>query len=184
MPGQTVGPSDASAAARFAPVRLVLDRAIADRAFPGAAWGVLHRGRVATREAAGRFTYEANAPLVTPDTVFDIASVSKVVATTAAAMLLVYRGQLDLETRVGDLLPGFVIGMEPGSGKQNVTVRMLLAHTSGLTAYAPLLSGAHDAERAAAGDSAAAARSETRCTHGVFRLWVHPGGKDHRASQR
>ncbi len=138
MPGQTVGPSDASAAARFAPVRLVLDRAIADRAFPGAAWGVLHRGRVATREAAGRFTYEANAPLVTPDTVFDIASVSKVVATTAAAMLLVYRGQLDLETRVGDLLPGFVIGMEPGSGKQNVTVRMLLAHTSGLTAYAPL----------------------------------------------
>jgi len=138
MPGKTVTPSDGNATARFATVRAILEQAIAQRAFPGAAWGVLHRGALVALDAAGRFTYEADAPLVTPGTVFDIASVSKVIATTAAAMLLVDRGELDLDARVGDLLPGFVIGMEPGSGKQNVTVRMLLAHTSGLAAYAPL----------------------------------------------
>jgi CubicO group peptidase (beta-lactamase class C family) len=50
-------------------------------------------------------------------------------------MVLFDRGKLDLDARLGDILPGFVIGMAPGSGKQRVTLRMLLAHTSGLPAY-------------------------------------------------
>ena len=90
------------------------------------------------RSTPPAFTYEAGATAVQPETVFDLASVTKVVATTAAAMLLVDRGLYDLDARVGDILPGFVIGMEHGSGKEKVTLRMLLAHTSGLPAYETL----------------------------------------------
>jgi CubicO group peptidase (beta-lactamase class C family) len=99
---------------------------------------VLHRGSIVALDSVGRFTYEPNSPAVQPDTVFDLASVSKVLATTAAAMVLVDRGKFDLDTRLGDILPGFVIGMAPGSGKERVTLRMLLAHTSGLPAYETL----------------------------------------------
>jgi serine-type D-Ala-D-Ala carboxypeptidase len=119
----------------FASARAVLEQAVRDRAFPGAAFGVLHRGRVVALDALGRFTYDDAAPAVQPTTVFDLASVSKVVATTAAAMILHQRGRLDLDARLGDILPGFVIGMEPGSGKVRVTLRMLLAHSSGLPGY-------------------------------------------------
>ncbi|MGA8528532.1 MAG: serine hydrolase domain-containing protein [Acidobacteriaceae bacterium] len=127
--------------------RAILDQAIARHAFPGAAWGVLHNGAVVAVNAAGRFTYEPGAPTVSLSTVFDLASVTKVVATTAAAMLLVDRGQLDLDARLGDILPGFVIGMAPGSGKERVTLRMLLAHSSGMVGWAPLFrnSGTPDA---------------------------------------
>ncbi|HTX41253.1 MAG TPA: serine hydrolase domain-containing protein [Acidobacteriaceae bacterium] len=116
----------------------VLERGIEQQAFPGAAWGVLHRGELVALDAVGRFTYEETAPAVEPETVFDLASVTKVVATTSAAMLLVDRGRLELDARLGDILPGFVIGMEPHSGKERVTLRMLLAHTSGLPAYVEL----------------------------------------------
>ena len=118
--------------------RAVVERAIAERAFPGAVWGVLHHGEGVALEAAGRFTYDEDAPAVRPETVFDLASLTKVLATTAAAMLLADRGKLDLDARLGDILPGFVVGMEPGSGKLRVTLRMLLAHISGLPGYAPL----------------------------------------------
>ena len=125
-------------AERFAAARSILEQAAKERAFPGATWGVLHRGLTSALDAVGRFTYEGSAPAVQPETVFDLASLTKVIATTAAAMLLVDRGLLDLDERLGDILPGFVIGMEPGSGKEHVTLRMLLAHTSGLPAYATL----------------------------------------------
>jgi CubicO group peptidase (beta-lactamase class C family) len=138
MPSEMVAHTKNSTTARFAPVRTVLERAIAERAFPGAAYGVLHRDSIAALDAAGRFTYEAGAPAVQPETVFDVASLTKVVATTAAAILLVDRGVFDPEARLGDILPGFVIGMAPGSGKERVTLRMLLAHTSGLPAYETL----------------------------------------------
>ena len=64
-----------------------------------------------------------------------MASLTKVVATTAAAMLLVQRGQLDLETPLGDLLPGFVVGRAPGDLARTVTLHHLLAHNSGLPGY-------------------------------------------------
>jgi CubicO group peptidase (beta-lactamase class C family) len=54
------------------------------------------------------------------------------------AMLLYQRGVLDLDLRLGDLLPGFVIAGERGSGRHRVTLRLLLAHASGLPGYAPL----------------------------------------------
>ena len=122
----------------LAAARAILERAVEERAFPGAAYGVLHRGSVVALDAVGRFTYEPESPRVAAGTVFDLASVTKVMATTAAAMVLVDRGSLDLDARLGDILPGFVVGMAPGSGKEKVTLRMLLAHSSGLPAYGTL----------------------------------------------
>jgi serine-type D-Ala-D-Ala carboxypeptidase len=122
-------------AGRFADAVGVLEEAVAARAFPGCAYGVLAGGEAVLQGAAGRFTYEEAAPAVGTETVFDVASLTKVVATTAAAMLLVQRGQLDLETRLGALLPGFLAGRAPGDPARTVNLRHLLAHSSGLPGY-------------------------------------------------
>ncbi len=86
-------------------------------------------------KAFGRFTYEPDSPAVTVATVFDLASVSKVVATTSMAMILYQRGLIDLEVPVGSIVPEFS-GTDTRRGE--VTVRMLLAHSSGLPAYEKL----------------------------------------------
>jgi CubicO group peptidase (beta-lactamase class C family) len=143
---------------RFRAAREVVERAIAERAFPGAAWGLLLDGEVVALDAAGRFTYDRDSPEVTPSTIFDLASLTKVMVTTAMAMVLYDKGRanhrfqhephgvLDLEARVGEILPGFVIGMQPGSHKERVTIRMLLAHSSGLPAYGRLFEEHHTPE--------------------------------------
>jgi CubicO group peptidase (beta-lactamase class C family) len=92
-----------------------------------------HRGALVHLHAFGRLTYDADAPPVTADTLYDLASLTKVVATTTMAMILVDEGKLDLDRPVGELLPGF-----RGPGKEAVTVRHLLTHSSGLPATAPL----------------------------------------------
>ena len=132
QPGQTSQPKQA---ARFAAARAVLESAIASRAFPGCAYGVLAGGEILEVNSLGRFTYEPTSPAVTPETVYDIASVSKVVATTAMAMLLYQRGLLDLDLLLGDVLPGFVTGRQPGDHARTITLRHLLAHNSGLPGY-------------------------------------------------
>lgn len=128
---------------RFPAAHGVVEQAIRDRAFPGAAYGILLNGEVVAHEAAGRFTYDANSPQVTPSTMYDLASVTKVMSTTAIAMLLYDRGVLSLDMRLGDILPRFVIGAAPGSGKSYVTLRSLLAHSSGLPAYVRLFEQNH-----------------------------------------
>src|SRR5208282_5006828 len=80
----------------------------------------------------------AESPVVLAESRFDVASLTKVVATTAAAMLLVARGQIDLETPLGDILPGFVAGRARGDAARRVTLRHLLAHNSGLPGYVEL----------------------------------------------
>jgi CubicO group peptidase (beta-lactamase class C family) len=120
---------------RFAAAYRVVDDAIAARAFPGCAFGVLAGGEVLLRDARGRFTYEPDSPIVEPGTVFDLASVTKVVATTAAAMLLYQRGQLQLETPLADLLPEFAAGRAHNDPALKITLGHLLAHNSGLPGY-------------------------------------------------
>jgi serine-type D-Ala-D-Ala carboxypeptidase len=117
---------------RFAAAYRVLEEAVAARAFPGCAFGVWAGGEVAAKDGLGRFTYDPASPLVTAETVYDVASITKVVATTAAAMLLVQRGAIDLETPLGELLPGFIAGRASGDPARRVTLRHLLAHSSGL----------------------------------------------------
>ena len=122
-------------AGRFAGVYKVLEDAIAARAFPGCAFGVIAGGQTVLEDALGSFTYEPGSPAVEPHTVFDVASITKVASTTAAAMLLYQRGQLDLDTPLGELLPGFVVGRESARLARLVTIRHLLAHNSGLPGY-------------------------------------------------
>lgn len=120
---------------RFSSAHSVLLQAVQTGAFPGAAYGVLAGEAPATVAAVGRFTYEEDSRPVQPATVFDMASVSKVMATTAMAMLLWERGRLDLDRPVGDALAEFVRTEGANSAKRSVTPRMLLAHASGLPAY-------------------------------------------------
>ncbi|MEI9969290.1 MAG: serine hydrolase domain-containing protein [Terracidiphilus sp.] len=123
---------------RFAAAYRVLEEAVAAGAFPGCAFGVLAGGEVVLKDGLGRFTYDPASPVVTADTVYDVASLTKVVATTAAAMLLVRRGQIDLDLPLGELLPGFVAGRAAADPARRVTLKNLLAHNSGLPGYAEL----------------------------------------------
>jgi len=122
-------------AGQFAGALRILEDAIAARAFPGCAFGVLVGDDVVLQGALGRFTYEGNAPAVAAETVFDVASLTKVVATTATAMLLVQRRQLELETPLGELLPGFVVRRAPADLARAIQLQHLLAHNSGLPGY-------------------------------------------------
>lgn len=108
--------------------RNLLSRAIAEQAFPGAVLWVGSGKGVPATVAAGWHTYERQRE-TRPDDLFDLASLTKVVGTTAAAMRLHGRGRLDLAAPVTELMPDFA---PPG-----VTVAHLLAHASGLPAYVP-----------------------------------------------
>lgn len=120
---------------RFSVACKVLEDAIEQHAFPGCAFGVLSGGEVVLAEGLGHFTYEDNAPRVQVDTIFDVASLTKVISTTAVAMLLYQSGALDLDMPLGDLLPGFIVGREGTERARKITIRHLLAHNSGLPGY-------------------------------------------------
>jgi CubicO group peptidase (beta-lactamase class C family) len=127
---------------RFASVYRVLNDAISAHAFPGCAFGVLAGGRVVLQDALGRFTYEDGAPSVTAETVYDVASLTKVVATTAAAMLLYQRDSLDLDMPLRELLPGFTSSPASAEDAPHVKLCHLLAHNSGLPGYPQLFRSA------------------------------------------
>jgi serine-type D-Ala-D-Ala carboxypeptidase len=124
-----------ASAGQFAGIYKVLQGAIDSRAFPGCAFGVLAGGEVVLSDGLGSFTYENDAPVVERHTVFDIASLTKVVSSTAIAMLLFQEGVLHLDAPVGELLPGFIIGRANSELARRVTLRNLLAHNSGLPGY-------------------------------------------------
>ncbi len=121
----------------FARTFAILRDAIAQRAFPGAALAVTHRGALVASQGFGRFTYESDTPEVRADAVFDVASLTKVIATTTMAMLLHERGLLPLDEPVAKSLPEFVTlaPRHQQEARQAVTLGMLLAHSSGLPAY-------------------------------------------------
>jgi serine-type D-Ala-D-Ala carboxypeptidase len=117
---------------RFSEAFAVLKREIEEHAFPAASVAVVHAGVIVALQGFGRFTYESNSPRAAYDTIYDLASLTKVVATTATAMILYDRGLLHLDSPVLELLPQFAADDDRRS---EVTVRMLLTHTSGLPAY-------------------------------------------------
>jgi CubicO group peptidase (beta-lactamase class C family) len=118
----------------FAPAFQLVRQAIADRAFPAASTAITHQGNLVGLKAFGRFTHEPDSPEATTTTVFDLASLTKVVA-TSMAMILYERGLLDLDLPVAAVVGEFA-GEDPR--RDTVTLRMLLAHSSGLPAYEKL----------------------------------------------
>ena len=119
----------------FAAAFEILQQAIAQHAFPGSSVAVTSQGKLVALKAFGRFTYEPDSPEVTPASIFDLASLTKVVSTTTMAMILYERGQLDLDMPVVSLVPEF---RSEDSRRSEVTVRQLLSHSSGLPAYEKL----------------------------------------------
>jgi len=113
----------------------ILERAVAGRAFPACSIAVTFHGELVTHKALGRFTYDPASAEVTTASLFDVASLTKVVATTAMAMILYERGLLDLEAPVTAIVPEFAA---TDARRRDVTLRMLLAHSSGLPAYEKL----------------------------------------------
>ena len=104
-----------------------LTAAVDDGAVPGAVVAAGTRDRLLLERAVGRLTYAADAAPVTPDTLYDLASLTKVVVTTPLAMRLYETGRLDLDAPVSTYLPEFA-----GGAKDGVTIADLLAHCSGL----------------------------------------------------
>ncbi|MBV9573157.1 MAG: beta-lactamase family protein, partial [Acidobacteriales bacterium] len=121
----------------------VLRQGIERGSFPAASLAINSAGRLVALKALGRFTYDASSPLASTDTLFDLASLTKVVATTPMAMLLYQRGVLDLEEPLAGVLPEFA-GDDPR--RRKITLHMLLAHSSGLPAYEKLYLRAADRE--------------------------------------
>ena len=119
----------------------MLHRAIEQQAFPGAAVAVTHQGQLVALKSVGRFSYEADSPEVLPDTIYDLASVTKVIATTALCMILYERGVFRLEQKVVEVLPEFA-GAD--ARRNMISFRMLLAHSSGLPAYIKLFQQTRD----------------------------------------
>jgi CubicO group peptidase (beta-lactamase class C family) len=95
-------------------------------------------------QAVGHFTYEPDALPVETGTVFDLASLTKVLATTAAVMRLCDRGSLALDAPVTDWLPEFSSGDRADTRRSRITLRMLLDHSSGLPGYVRLFESAND----------------------------------------
>jgi CubicO group peptidase (beta-lactamase class C family) len=110
----------------------VVQSHIEKKTTPGAVVLVARRGRIVLEEALGRMSYEADAEPITRDTIFDLASVTKVTVTTTLAMMLVERGELDLDAPVPAYVPEF-----QGGGKGQVTIRDLFAHCSGMPSWVP-----------------------------------------------
>jgi serine-type D-Ala-D-Ala carboxypeptidase len=136
--------------------------AIGAHAFPGASLAVAHHGALIAAHGFGRFTYDSDSPQVHADTIFDLASITKVIATTAMAMVLYDRGGVNLDAPVLELLPEFAALGPPSqlADRHAVTIRMLLTHSSGLPAYVKLFESASTREqviRAACGTPLVAA---------------------------
>lgn len=119
-------------AAGLARVDSIIEAAIADSAAPGAALAVGRHGRLVRLRGYGRLDWRPDAAAVTDSSIYDMASVSKVVGLTTAMMMLTEEGKVDLEAPVVKYLPWF-----DGGGKESVTVRQLLLHRGGLPAWLP-----------------------------------------------
>jgi uncharacterized protein YbbC (DUF1343 family)/CubicO group peptidase (beta-lactamase class C family) len=113
--------------ANFSPVDLLVQEQINDQAITGAVLLVGHGGRMVHQKAFGLRATSPRPEAMTPDTVFDLASLTKVVATTPSVMRLIQYGQIRLDEPVAHYIPDFGL-----NGKDGVTVRQLLTHYSGL----------------------------------------------------
>ncbi|HYK40544.1 MAG TPA: serine hydrolase, partial [Candidatus Eremiobacteraceae bacterium] len=132
----TLAPMDVRTEAQLQPAFDVIENAIKDKAFPGATLAIGYKGKVSLH-AFGKLSYDEKAQPVNLDTMYDIASLTKVVGTTTIAEKLVegdFAVPLDLDANIERYLPEWKSGPQP-EWRRRVTVRHLLTHTSGLPAF-------------------------------------------------
>jgi CubicO group peptidase (beta-lactamase class C family)/beta-glucosidase-like glycosyl hydrolase len=106
---------------------------IEKRSFPGASVAIGYRNSLVFHHGYGKFSYSAKSPAVTADTIYDLASLTKVVSTTTLAMQLFEQGLLKFDDPLIRFYPSFT-----GGGREKITLFHLLTHTSGLPAHRPL----------------------------------------------
>ena len=130
---------------RLERARRVLERGVEQRAFPGAVALVSLRGETVAHWAVGHAQIDPadRTRAMAPDTIFDLASVTKPVAGATAALLLLEQGELSLEDPVGRFIPELA-----ANGRAEITVRHVLTHTSGLAAWLPLYCVAREPQAA------------------------------------
>ena len=126
-------PADAAGKGKLKPVYDLLDAAVVDHAFPGGVLAVGYRGELFVH-AFGHQTYDATSPTVTPDTIYDAASLTKAVATTTLVAMQVETGRLALDLPVSRYIPEWNTGPN-AEWRKAVTLRHLLTHASGLPAH-------------------------------------------------
>ena len=127
---------DVRGEAQLQPAFDVIERAIADKAFPGATLAVGFHGKVALH-AFGKLSYDAKAPTTNVKTMYDVASLTKVIATTTLVAKLAegdFPSPLNLDAPVERYLPEWTTGPQP-DWRRKVTVRHLMTHTSGLPPF-------------------------------------------------
>jgi beta-N-acetylhexosaminidase len=136
------------------PARLTLDKkklsliddiaaeAIANGAAPGAVVLVAKDGKIAYHKTYGSFSYDKTEPVNT-ESIYDMASVTKICATTISIMKLYDEGKLDLKKKLGDYLPWV-----KGNNKESLTIENILLHQAGLVAYIPFYKETIDANGA------------------------------------
>ncbi|MFA7167118.1 MAG: serine hydrolase domain-containing protein [Desulfoplanes sp.] len=112
-------------------IQTMMQQAVDEGVFPGGVLLAAREGAVTCFVAAGRANVFSGT-MVTHDTLFDLASLTKPLATTLAVMKLVEQGVIEIDQPMGSILPAL-----HHTGKQMITLRQLLAHTSGLPAYQP-----------------------------------------------
>jgi CubicO group peptidase (beta-lactamase class C family) len=118
----------------YAAVAALVERGIRQGVYPGAVVVIGRHDSVLYSRGFGHLTWARNGPVPSPTTtLWDLASLTKVMATASSVMVLVDRGTVALDAPVARYLPRFT-----GDGRERITVRMLLDHTSGLPAYLAL----------------------------------------------
>lgn len=110
--------------------KAVLEAHVEKGTAPGGVAAVLGRDGIVARWAVGRQTYAEDSPRVDLETLYDLASLTKIIATTSVCMSLHGEGALDLDQPVCGIVPAFT-----GEGRERVTIRHLLAHCGGLPAH-------------------------------------------------
>jgi beta-N-acetylhexosaminidase len=118
----------------------IVHNAITNFAMPGAVVLALKDGKIVFEKAYGNFVYDKFSP-VSLSSVYDMASVTKICATTIAVMKLYDEGKFDLKKKLSDYLPETI-----GTNKQNIIVENLLLHEAGLVAYIPFYKEVIDAD--------------------------------------
>jgi len=122
----------------FNEIERIITDAIKDSAFPGAVALISKDGKIRFHKAFGNYTYEENSKEVTTKTIYDLASLTKVIATTTAAMLCVDRKLFELDDKVSKYIPEFA-----SNKKGEITLKNLLLHNSGFPAWKKYW-GVHD----------------------------------------
>ena len=109
----------------------IVSDAIAQKVFPGSVVLAVHEGEIVYHKAFGNYKYE-NAQPVSLESIFDLASVTKISATTVSVMKLYEQGKLDLKKKLGDYLP-----IVRGTNKENLEIDDILLHQAGLVPFIP-----------------------------------------------